>query len=245
MKYEVSQGQYADFLNAISREHSFFRSPIGGLRYTDERGTIRIDGDRYVALSADRPANWISWDDGTAFADWAGLRPMTELEFTKAVRGPATPVPGDYPWGMSNKDRLLRRVGPDDELVRTGDADESRLTDATRDVLGASFYWVMDLAGSVWERTVTIGHPNGRAFQGTHGDGNLRAYGMATNADWPSGDHDGGGYGYRGGGYYERGMPDREFNPYGPTEWRRFGSWGGAPRSIAYGFRAVRTADGG
>jgi hypothetical protein len=168
---------------------------------------------------------------------------MTELEFTKAVRGPADPVAGDYPWGTAGKERMRRRVGPDDELVRTGDADESLLTDATRDVIGASFYWVMDLAGSVWERAVTIGHPKGRAFQGTHGDGALRAYGMASNADWPTGDHDGGGYGYRGGGYYERGMPDREFNPYGPTEWRRFGSWGGAPRSIAYGFRAVRTAD--
>jgi len=243
MKYEVSQGQYADFLNSISREFSPFRSPTGGLNYLVERGTIRIENNRYVAGSPDRPANWISWDDGTAFADWAGLRPMTELEFTKAVRGPGDPVPGDYPWGSSSKDRLLRRVGADDELVRSGEADESRLTDSTRDVFGASFYWVMDLAGSVWERTVTIGHPRGRAFQGTHGDGVLRSYGQATNVDWPSGDHDAGGYGYRGGGYYERGMPDREFNPYGPTEWRRYGSWGGAPRSIAYGFRAVRTAD--
>ena len=40
-------------------------------------------------------------------------------------------------------------------------------------------------------------------------------------------------------------MADRAFNPYSPTAWRSYGSWGGAPRSIAYGFRAVRTTDDG
>lgn len=243
MKYEVSQGQYAAMLDAISAEHTFFRAPFGGVGYYAQRGSIRLDGERYVADAPDRPANWMSWDDGTAFADWAGLRPMTEFEFTKAARGPVEPVAGDYPWGTASKDRLLRRNQADDDLAQTGDADESRLTDDTRDVFGASYYWVMDLAGSVWEKVVTIGHPSGRAFEGTHGDGRLGAYGIATNADWPSGDHDGGGYGYRGGGYYERGMPDREFNPFSPTAWRRYGSWGGAPRSVAYGFRAARTAD--
>jgi formylglycine-generating enzyme required for sulfatase activity len=243
MKYEILQGQYAAMLDAISPDYTFFRSPFGGPGYYAQRGTIRLDGDRFVADAPARPANWTSWDDGAAFVDWAGLRPMTELEFTKAARGPAEPVPGDYPWGTASKDRLLRRNGPDDELVQSDDADEARLTDESRDILGASYYWVMDLAGSVWEKMVTIGHPAGRAFLGTHGDGALGSYGMATNADWPSGDHNGGGYGYRGGGYYERGMVEREFNPFSPTAWRRFGSWGGAPRAVAYGFRGGRTAD--
>ena len=82
-------------------------------------------------------------------------------------------------------------MGPDDDLVTTGEADEARLTDTTRDVLGASYYWVMDLAGSVWERVVTFGHPRGRAFRGTHGDGRITEYGDATNEDWPLGDADG------------------------------------------------------
>ena len=245
MKYEVLQGQYADFLNSIGYEAAYFRAINAGPGYYDRRGTIRLDRNAYVADRPNRPANWVSWDDGLAFADWAGLRPMTELEFTKACRGPIEPVAGDFPWGTNSKVRLLRRMGNDDDLPQAGDADESRLTDATREMFGASYYWVMDLAGSVWEKTVTIGHPRGRAFRGTHGDGSLRLYGIATNADWPAGDHEAGGYGYRGGGYYERGMQDTDFNPYSPVEWRRYGSWGGGPRSIAYGFRAVRTADVG
>ncbi|MGQ0643049.1 MAG: SUMF1/EgtB/PvdO family nonheme iron enzyme [Gemmatimonadaceae bacterium] len=226
MKYQLLQGQYADFLNHIGKQAAFFRAIHAGPDYYDERGTIRLEGNVFVAERPSRPANWVSWDDGVAFADWAGLRPMTELEFTKAARGPADPVAADYPWGSNSNTRLVRRLGTDGDLPQTGDADESRLTHETRDMFGASYYWVMDLAGSVWEKVVTIGHAKGRAFRGTHGDGELREYGIAPNADWPAGDHEAGGYGYRGGGYYERGMPDRDFNPYSPVEWRRYGSWG-------------------
>ncbi len=243
MKYEILQGQYATFLNSISEYASAFRAPLGGRDYHDQRGSIRIENGRYVSANPDRPANWMSWDDGTAFADWSGLRPWTELEFTKAARGPVEPVANDFPWGTSSKDRLLRRNQPSDELMQSGDADESRLTDATRDVLGASYYWVMDLAGSVWEKVVTIGHPKGRAFLGTHGDGRLADYGLATNADWPLGDHEAGGYGYRGGGYYRRGSAEGALNPHSRVEQRPYGSWGGGPRGVAYGFRAVRSAD--
>jgi len=120
MKYETLQGQYADFLNTIGHYAASFRAPLGGLDYATERGSIRIVDAAYVAAKPNRPANQMSWDDGTAFADWAGLRPMTELEFTKAARGLADPVPSDYPWGTSSKAGLSRRVGADDDLGRAG-----------------------------------------------------------------------------------------------------------------------------
>lgn len=243
MKYEILQGQYATFLNTIPVQAASSRSPIGVRGYHEQRGSIRLENGRYATASPDRPANWTGWDDGTAFADWAGLRPWTELEFTKAARGPVEPVANDFPWGTASKDRLLRRNQPDDELLQSGAADESMLTDETRAVLGASYYWVMDLAGSVWEKVVSIGHPTGRAFLGTHGDGLLRANGLATNADWPQGDSTGGGYGYRGGGYYERGSAETALNPHSRVEQRPYGGWGGGPRAVAYGFRAARTAE--
>ena len=216
MKYELTQGEYADFLNALYSGATFFRAIHGGRGYASSRGTIRLEGNAYVAAAPSRPANWISWDDSLAFADWAGLRPMTELEFTKAARGTADPIAHEFPWGTATTGRLRRVMGPDDDLVTTGEADEATLSETTRDVLGASYYWVMDLAGSVWERVVTFGHPRGRAFRGTHGDGRITEYGEATNEDWPLGDAESGGYGYRGGGYYERGMRTGPLNPVQP-----------------------------
>ncbi len=244
MKYEITQGEYATFLNHISPEESHFRAIHGGVEYAEHRGSISLVGGKYVAAHPERPANYISWDDGCAFADWAGLRPMTELEFTKACRGPDRPRGADYPWGTTDTSNLARVIPFGEfELVTTGAASESRLSNHTRDELGASYYWVFDLAGSVWERCVTIGHPTGRAFRGTHGDGRL-LHGYATNDDWPRGDAFGGGYGYRGGGHYEadRVYEADGFNPHSPVAWRPFGSWGEAPRSKAYGFRCVRTA---
>ena len=242
MKYELSQGLYAEFLNTLGEEATGFRAIHGGREYYRHRGTIRLEEGRYSAAQATRPANRVSWEDAIAFADWAGLRPMTELEFEKAARGTSPAIGHEFPWGTSTVDRMRRVMQPNDDLALSSSADEARLSADTRVEFGASYYWVLDLAGSVWERTVSVGHPAGRRFEGSHGDGRLTGYGSATNQDWPRGDETGGGYGYRGGGYYEQGMRATDFNPYSPIAYRRFGAWGQAPRSLAYGFRAVRTA---
>ena len=242
MKYEITQGQYAAFLNNLPDDATYFRAGFAGRYYYDLRGSIQMQKGRYLAVHPARPHNFVSWDDGCAFTDWAGLRPMTELEFTKAARGPGLPRFHEFPWGTSSKENLKRIVALNDDLVRDGPAKESRLREESRDVLGASYYWVLDLAGSLWERVVTAGHPVGRAYRGTHGDGRLTGYGFATNQDWPRGDDNPGGYGYRGGGYYQHGRPEGVFNPHSPIAYRRFGAWGGGPRYLAYGFRCVRTA---
>jgi formylglycine-generating enzyme required for sulfatase activity len=44
-------------------------------------------------------ANYLSWDDLTAFLDWIALRPMTEMEYEKACRGTNTFIPNEYAWG--------------------------------------------------------------------------------------------------------------------------------------------------
>ncbi|MCI0487113.1 MAG: SUMF1/EgtB/PvdO family nonheme iron enzyme [Blastocatellia bacterium] len=242
MKYEITQGQYAAFLNTLRDEATFERANFLGRSYYQKRGTISLEGGRYVAASANRPMNFMSWDDGLAFADWAALRPMTELEFTKACRGPEPAKPGEFPWGTSSRDDLARIVDSNDELVMTNGWNESRLTDETRPVLGASYYWVMDLAGSLWERVITVGSPAGRAFKGSHGDGQLDSHGNATTEDWPHTYKGAEGHGYRGGGFYDQGRAEYEFNPYSPIAWRRFGGWSGSYPYKAYGFRCARTA---
>lgn len=242
MKYETTQGQYADFLNSISNNATFARANFGGKGYDQFRGTIKMENGKYIAGSRNRPCNFFSWDDACAYADWAGLRPMTELEFEKACRGPSKPIAHEYPWNTNTKDHLFRTVSQDGELVWLNGLKESELADNNREMFGASYYWVMDLAGSLWERCVTIGDSTGRNFKGTHGDGMLANYGFASNEDWPKGSTETAGFGFRGGGHYEHQMQYGGFNPHSPIGYRNFGSWPGGARSLAYGSRFVRTS---
>lgn len=242
MKYETTQGQYADFLNSISNAASFARANFGGKGYEQLRGTIKIENGKYVAAARNRPCNFFSWDDACAYADWAALRPLTELEYEKACRGPGKPIAHEYPWNTSVKDRLCRVVTPEGDLVWINGLKESNLTDTNRDMFGSSYYWVMDLAGSLWERCVTVGDSTGRNFKGSHGDGMLANYGFASNEDWPKGSTETAGFGFRGGGFYENQMQYGGFNPHSPIGYRNFGAWPGGARSVAYGSRFVRTS---
>lgn len=242
MKYELTQGQYADFLNRIPAGWTYDRSPISGRDYSKKRGGIKLIDGKYVADNPNRPMNFISFMDGLAYTDWAALRPITELEYTKAARGPSTPIPAEFVWGTNSYAALERYVTPDAELGMDHGHMEKDLSDDNREIYGASYYWVMDLSGSLWEKVITIGNPVGRAFKGSHGDGILD-FAKATNPDWPKSDDEVGGFGYRGGGYYEIGTGYSDFNPHSPIGYRYYGSWSGGPRSIAYGYRAGRSAE--
>jgi len=178
-----------------------------------------------------------------AFADWAGLRPYTEFEYTKAARGPLAPQPMEYAWNTSSTDRMVRRIDPETQsAIMMNGWDESALTDANRVQFGASYYWVMDLSGSMWEKVITPGDSTGRRFTGQHGDGAITGYGFADVDEWPEGISGASGYGYRGGGYYGGQASLSDFVPYSPIALRRFGAWSGGPRNAAYGFRAARAA---
>lgn len=252
MKYELSQGQYADFLNTLTsvQDANRFQDEDGNFRHTIA-GTA---GSR-TASRPDRACNYLSWKDGKAYADWAGLRPMTELEFEKACRGPQSPVAGEYAWGTATivPDSSLTLSGTEDgtETVTTdvsagaavygdnhhsgGDAGRGPLrcgifaTAASNRVsAGASYYGVMEMSGNLVERPVTLGTSSCRSFTGTHGDGALDPSGDADAPNWPY-------YtGLRDGCYLW--IPDhiRVSNRHAAA-----GDYG--DRSMCQGFRAVRT----
>lgn len=241
MKYELRQGEYARFLNALPSEWRAARAPLELQGEETETCSIKLRGTSFVAAAASRPCNFVTWSDTAAWTDWMGLRPMTELEFEKAARGPRRPVPADFPWGTSSRTEVARLVLPTRDLAAATRRDEARLNDATRVRLAASYYWVHDLSGSLWERVVTIGHPRGRAFKGTHGDGRL-VDGLATNADWPHQEgREAPGIGYRGGADYFGGEPN-ETNPFSCVGTRQYGAWAGAYRYKTYSARAARSA---
>ncbi len=216
MKYEITQGQYADFLNTLTEKQWTNRNTsanFNALRHSISGNYTK----RSSAGAPDRACNWLSWADLTAYADWAALRPMTELEFEKACRGAGRPVPYEFAWGSAPAVNQLghdKSAGPDGSgqeraapptancLFSGGVAGPVRGgiyggPDAPRAASGAGYYGVLELSGNDWERAVTVGRPEGRSFQGTLGDGLLAADGNAMgNADWPV---DGVGSGFKGG----------------------------------------------
>lgn len=119
MKYEISQGQYASFLNTLSFDQQSIRtsaSPsdaIGTLAIADPiasrndikiiaSGTINNIPAIYESSTPSVACNWLNWADLTAYLDWSALRPMTEFEYEKICRGPNPAFPEENAWGTIN-----------------------------------------------------------------------------------------------------------------------------------------------
>ncbi|MEI6148320.1 MAG: hypothetical protein WCS01_04430 [bacterium] len=252
MKYTLTQGQYADFLNALPREVAAARATVpegevhmdpakpyswevGGNTIT-AAGVTRIApkpkqvevGDEtpdletdkmlaslepvkkgpnfppvYTARVPHRMCNYLNWQDGFAYAGWAGLRPMSELEFEKACRGPLNPVPNEHAWGSTamTVQTNLQDAGLTTEHYETGNcqalvwrssgeavrAGIFATPDSDRVAAGASYWGVLSMeaatfaipvgttgaAGFPGSDAIPAGARNGRAFRGSHGDGRV------------------------------------------------------------------------
>ena len=249
MKYEISQGQYRDFLNTLTRDQQVNRVSMDGnigtyaggylwnvsswsatesidlispehrigLRMIQDPGgsspmIFACDLTESVTLPSDvnqsDDGEWIamgqlSWSDNCAFLDWAGLRPLTELEYEKACRGTQYPVSNEFAWGTTSST-------PADDIVNSGANNEGTSTSNANAVFGdrvnvfgplrvgafaagstnrvqsgATFYGIMEMTGNVYERCVTLGNEAGRSFTGRHGNGLLHTDGSANVDFWP------------------------------------------------------------
>lgn len=219
MKYECSQQQYVDFLNTLTPTQS--AANTSGIQ-TSRSGEITGTHPNFVAPRPDRAVFSNGGGGPLRYMDWAALRPMSELEYEKACRGPVPAVPNEYPWGDATIQPAITLSGNENgtETITTigancnfnnqtfvnGDGGNGTLRVGIfakagngRSNSGASYYGVMDMGGSTNEPCVYINSASNRTFtNATHGDGNLTASGGSDFAGtWA--------LGYRG-GYYANGQ---------------------------------------
>jgi hypothetical protein len=113
MKYQLTEGEWVAFFNTLPATAKSYRDITSGNARTGgknsqgvvNRNTISwnsaIPASAAVTMRPARPVSYVSWPDVAAYAEWAALRPITELEYEKAARGANNPPagPGEYVWG--------------------------------------------------------------------------------------------------------------------------------------------------
>jgi formylglycine-generating enzyme required for sulfatase activity len=236
MKHEITQAAYRDFLNTLTYTQQATRTaftPNGGSGTSalanGFRNSIKIttsgvasttpaiygcnlNGNGVYNESDD--GEWIAccnltWMDVAAFLDWAGLRPMTEMEFEKACRGPVFPESTEnaagtiaaaaYVYPINSSGSATESITYSGSVlngnftyVSTSPGGNSPLragihatANATRISAGAGYYGALDLSGNVEEFAVTSASNGGRSFTGVNGNGTLNASGDADEDFWP------------------------------------------------------------
>jgi hypothetical protein len=120
MKHNITQQAYVDFLNTLTYEQQDARidgtpgDAVGTLTNDERRHKIKIavqgsSGNAPAVYETENPylpVNFLSPSDLHSYLDWAALRPFTELEYEKAARGPASPVPNEFAWGNTRAGQI-------------------------------------------------------------------------------------------------------------------------------------------
>lgn len=242
MKYEVSQQQYADFLNTIDAATALERMPT-----TFTTGAHPA----YIPKFPERAMDYLSVDDLLSLLDWSGLRPMTEFEFEKSCRGAnQPPVPNEYAWGNTTADYVQTPsdFGMSTETWQTGNLAYNLATpircgalatsNSTRESSGATYYGIMEMSGNVMEIVVSA-DAQGRTFVPDHGDGYLS--GLTKNYDvsgWYNANA--GFYGNRGSSYNNS---PSNYGHASVSDRINYYIYYNTSRSSIQGGRGVRTAE--
>ena len=206
MKYEVSQEQWVYFLNTLTYTQQQERVPglstlksgeyIFGSKSTpsnrngiivnvESNGSVPVifannlnnndvyseDGDGKTIA-----CNYLSPGDMLAYCSWAGLRPMSELEYEKACRSsyPEQPIKGEYAWhdnGIAGRLNAVSNSGLRNERSGTANANVNAgngfgpvrcglfaTGSSTQQSAGVAFWGGMELSGNVKEMCYNIAY---------------------------------------------------------------------------------------
>ena len=178
-KYELTEQQYADFLNTLTATQITTLGVAGS--------SITLTNGEYFSSTPIRACNSSDSNRVLSYADWSGLRVMTILEFNKASYGPIQPEYNNqccpntdgYPaWGSSSGVPSWSPGGSTNYLANVGSfatASSDRISS------GASFYGIMDLTGNAVEPVIKLSYYN---YSSQNGNGVLDVNGNTDFSNW-------------------------------------------------------------
>jgi len=170
-KYEVTLGQYAEFLKALEAdpasaknydhpdqppEKSGHKPSAWDPVYTAATTGVRFNNER---VDLNTPVFGVDWWDAYAYAKWKGRRLPTEEEWEKAARGTDRRT---FPWG-NNADSKKVNLGLDYQPKETGgNIDGFNLWAPVNELMeDLSPYGIIGMGGNVDEWTATwANHPD-------------------------------------------------------------------------------------
>jgi formylglycine-generating enzyme required for sulfatase activity len=143
-KYLVTNAEYERFVNATDH---VTEAEVEGWGWVWGQGLRKVEGANWrhpngpgstIEDRMDCPVVMVSWNDATAYADWAGKRLPMEAEWEKAGRGTQGWL---WPWGNEWDKRKANTI----------EAGPHTVTPVGSYPAGASPYGCLDMAGNVWE----------------------------------------------------------------------------------------------
>jgi hypothetical protein len=142
-QYEVSNAQFAQFLNAVGNQTE------GALPWFDEEGDgvgIVVQNGQFIPGNGldHHPVAFVTWFGAQAYCEWAGKRLPTEREWVSACQGSDGRM---YPWGNDLNTVPANIQGEQDGFVQTAPVGQF--------LTGASPVGALDMAGNVWEWTAS------------------------------------------------------------------------------------------
>ena len=139
-KYKVTNGEYLKFVRAGTKPPHFWKWHEGQWYW---RGMWKE-----VPLPLDWPV-YVTYEEASAFAAWAGKRLPTEAEFHRAAYGTVHGEERAYPWGNERPDSRRGNFG----------GNRWDPISVTANPLGDSAFGISQLVGNGWEWTSTAFEP--------------------------------------------------------------------------------------